>query len=146
MNNQIQFFSEEISYLVKQKTLLRKWISAVIQSEGFKAGPINVIFCRDQYLHKINVEYLDHDTYTDIITFDYSTGSEISGDLFISLERIRENAKQFSIKSIDELHRVIIHGILHLCGFGDKTADEKEIMREKENIYLVRRPDKLKAS
>lgn len=146
MTSQIQFFSEEISYPVKQKTLLKKWISSAIHAEGFKSGAINVIFCNDQYLHKMNVEYLDHDTYTDIITFDYSTDTEISGDLFISIDRVRENAQQFSKKTRDELHRVMIHGILHLCGFGDKTDDEKLNMREKENIYLIRRPDKLRDS
>jgi len=146
MNEHIHFFAEKISYTVKQKNLLRQWISESIQKEGFRPANINVIFCSDTYLHKMNVEYLAHDTLTDIITFDYSMENEISGDLFISIDRIRENAKQFSKKIADELHRVIIHGVLHLCRYGDKTEKEKQKMREKENIYLSRRPDKLRES
>lgn len=146
MNENIHFFSEEISFVVKQKKLLRKWVSESIKKEGFQPSDINMIFCNDAYLHKMNVEYLGHDTFTDIITFYYSTENEISGDLFISIDRIKENAKLFSKNFADELHRVIIHGVLHLCNYGDKTEGEKQKMRKKENIYLSRRPDKLRDS
>lgn len=144
MNENIHFFAEETSYSVKQKKLLKQWISESIQKEGFQPADVNLILCSDPYLHKLNVEYLDHDSLTDIITFDYSAEKTISGDLFISIDRIRENAKQYSKKITDELHRVIIHGVLHLCKYGDKTDAEKEKMREKENINLSRRPDKLR--
>lgn len=143
MNYNIQFFNEEIAYSIKQKNQLRQWISSCIEEENHKPGIINIILCSDAYLYKMNVEYLNHDTYTDIITFDNAVEDEISGDLFISLERIRENAREYSRKIADELHRVIIHGILHLCGYGDKTDEEKKEMREKENMHLSHRPDKL---
>lgn len=146
MNENIHFFAEEIPFAVKQKKLLKQWVSESIRKEGFQPANINVIICSDNYLHRINVEYLAHDTFTDIITFDSSVENEISGDLFISIERVKENAKQFSKKTADELHRVIIHGLLHLCGYADKTDSEKEKMREKENIYLSRRPVKLRDS
>jgi rRNA maturation RNase YbeY len=146
MTQAINFFQEETSYTVKQKTHLRKWIADAISSEGLKTGDINIILCSDDYLHKMNTEYLDHDTYTDIITFDYSEDESISGDLFISIERVKENAGLYSKRINEELHRVIIHGVLHLCGYGDKTTIEKERMTEKENINLLCRPDQLKVS
>ncbi len=146
MNSNIQFFTEDISYSVKQKNKLREWISACIKAENHMTGDVNIILCSDSYLHEMNVEYLNHDTFTDIITFDNSIEDEISGDLFISLDRIRENAQKYSRKISEEQHRVIIHGILHLCGYDDKTDDEKYKMREKENIHLSRRPDKLSNS
>jgi len=115
----------------------------VILKEGKRVGELNVILCSDEYLYKLNVEYLSHDTLTDIITFDYSESNIISGDLFISINRIRENAKAYSIKIIEELHRVMVHGVLHLCGYGDKTKEERKTMRVKENFYLAQRPLKL---
>lgn len=146
MSNKINFFLEETTFPIKKKGLLRRWISESISLEGFVSGNINVILCSDEYLHKMNIEYLNHDTFTDIITFDYSENKIISGDLFISIDRIKENASIFSKKVIDELHRVIIHGVLHLCKFGDKTKLEKEVMTQKENAYLLLRPDKLRVS
>ena len=146
MIQNIHFFQEEITYTIKQKILLRQWLTSSISAEGFNTGNINIIICSDSFLHKMNKEYLNHDALTDIITFDNSENEIISGDLFISIERIRENANVFSKKIIDELHRVIVHGVLHLIGFGDKTYLEKDEMTKKENIYLLRRPDKLKVS
>ncbi|WP_028298543.1 rRNA maturation RNase YbeY [Olivibacter sitiensis] len=136
----IQFYSEEISFVLKQKEKTRQWIKAAIKEEGFRAGHINFIFCNDEYLHKINVQYLDHDTYTDIVTFDNSEDEErIDGDLFISVERTNENAKQLGISETDELHRVMIHGIMHLCGYLDKKPADKSKMTERENYYLDKR-------
>ena len=99
-------------------------------------GALNCIFCDDTYLHKLNVEFLKHDTYTDIITFDYSVGNELIGDVYISVERVKENAGTFDVTFENELKRVLIHGILHLCGYKDKTAQEADEMRAKENKYL----------
>ena len=99
-------------------------------------GAVNCIFCDDRYLHKLNVEFLKHDTYTDIITFDYSVGNELIGDVYISVERVKENAVTFNVTFENELKRVLIHGLLHLCGYKDKTVQEAEKMRAKENKYL----------
>jgi len=104
---------------------------------------LNIILCNDEYLHKLNLSFLNHDTLTDIITFDYTESDIISGDIFISISRIKENANKYSLAIKEELHRVTIHGILHLCGYGDKTKREKEIMTSKENEYLAERPYKL---
>lgn len=146
MPENIHFFAEDVTYNIRQKKLIRQWISESITQQGFVPGEINIILCSDDYLYKMNIEYLDHDTFTDIITFDYTEDREISGDLFISLDRVRENARQFSKNLTDELHRVMIHGVLHLCGFGDKTKKEKDKMTENENINLSRRPDQLRGS
>ncbi|MCL4638921.1 MAG: rRNA maturation RNase YbeY [Pseudosphingobacterium sp.] len=136
----VNFFTEEIKYTIKNKLLLKQWIKDAITNEGLKPGEISFIFCSDEYLHKINVEYLNHDTYTDIITFDNSEDENvIAGDIFISIDRIKENAKSFLVKEVDELHRVIIHGILHLCGYLDKKPVDKKRMTEKENEYLSKR-------
>ncbi len=135
----IHFHTEEISFTLKNKTHLKKWISTAIEQNERKIGEISFVFCSDRYLLSINQKYLKHDTYTDIITFDYSkssTGLPISGDIFISLERVKENAKKFSKKTDEELHRVMIHGILHLLGFKDKTAEQKKEMREAEENCL----------
>jgi len=139
----IHFFLEEIKYRIRNKGLLREWILNTIASENKGVGELNIILCNDNYLHKMNLEYLNHDTLTDIITFEYSEGDTISGELFISIARVEENAKMFSKTLIEELHRVIIHGVLHLCGYGDKTNSEKKIMTSKENVYLAERADKL---
>ncbi len=115
----------------------KAWIRAVITNEGFTCGEINYIFCADEYLWKINMDYLDHDTYTDIITFDQSeTDEEISGDIYISIERVRENASNMHIDFTDELDRLLIHGVLHLCGFSDQNEEEKRLMRKKEDACL----------
>ncbi|MFD2554289.1 rRNA maturation RNase YbeY [Sphingobacterium tabacisoli] len=137
----ISFFSEDIEYTLKEKAKVREWIHAAIQAEGFKrVSELNFIFCSDEYLLDINKEYLNHDTYTDIVTFDSSEDEEvIAGDIFISIERVRENASKFKVLERDELHRVIIHGVMHLCGYLDKKKEEKERMTAKENEYLQKR-------
>ncbi|NOY46871.1 MAG: rRNA maturation RNase YbeY [Chlorobi bacterium] len=112
------------------------WISKTIQSENFKEGEINYIFCDDAYLHKLNVEFLNHDTLTDIISFDDSIGKTLHGDIFISIERVKDNASDFGNTFTEELHRVIIHGVLHYCGYMDKTEEDASLMRTKENYYL----------
>lgn len=134
----VWFFEEGIQYTLRGKEKIRKWIKNVIEEEGFSiVGETNFIFCSDEYLLKINKEYLNHDTYTDIITFDSSeSDDEIAGDIFISIERVRENAKKFKCKIGDELHRVMVHGVLHLCGYDDLTVDDKREMTDKENYYL----------
>ncbi len=109
------------------------WISLVITSESYVLGEINYIFCDDDYLHKINLEYLNHDTLTDIITFDNTVGNVINSDIFISTERVADNASDFNVSFQDELLRVMIHGILHLCGYKDKTDKEASLMRSKED-------------
>ncbi len=136
----ISFFEEDITYKLKHKTALRQWITQTIDAEGFKLKELSYIFCSDSYLLQINRQYLNHDTYTDIITFDNSeTDNLITGDIFISIERIRENAIKFNIPETDELHRVIIHGVLHLLGYKDKTPVTKQKMTQKEDFYLNKR-------
>ena len=126
-------FHYEIDFQLEDEALYSNWISSVILSENKGEGEINYVFCDDEYLHKINVEYLDHDTLTDIISFDYSEGNLLQGDVFISIERVRENALDFSVNFEDELRRVLIHGILHYCGYKDKTQEEESMMRRKED-------------
>lgn len=137
----ISFFSEDTEYTLKEKAKVREWINATIKTEGFKrVSDLNFIFCSDEYLLDINKQYLDHDTYTDIVTFDSSEDQHvIAGDIFISIDRIRENASKFNVSERDELHRVIIHGIMHLCGYLDKKREDKERMTSKENEYLLKR-------
>ena len=137
----IAFFNEDLDYTIKHKQKLREWIGFTIKAEGFtRIGELNFIFCSDEYLLSINQQYLQHDTYTDIVTFDSSEEeSTISGDIFISVERTRENASKFAVSEEDELHRVIIHGVLHLCGYLDKNKEGKALMTEKENTYLAKR-------
>jgi len=136
----IQFFEEDISYKLKNKALVRQWIKEAITAEGFKLKELTYVFCSDAYLLPMNQQYLDHDTYTDIITFDNSeVEGDIVGDIFISVERVRENAAKFNIAETDELHRVIIHGALHLLGYTDKTVVTKKKMTQKEDEYLAKR-------
>lgn len=137
----ISFFSEDIAFTLKDKAKVRTWIGDTVKSEGFKRiAELNFIFCSDEYLLTINKQYLDHDTYTDIVTFDSSEEEDvIAGDIFISVDRTRENALKFGVSEVDELHRVIIHGVLHLCGFLDKKKEDKELMTTKENEYLATR-------
>lgn len=133
----IYFYQQESTYILKQKNILRNWINRTILTEGHQLQILNFIFCSDEYLLKINEQYLHHDTYTDIITFDNSeTPNNIAGDIFISIDRIRENAKFFKTTFSNELHRVVIHGTLHLLGYADKTAKAKKLMTEKEDEYL----------
>ncbi|MBE8714100.1 rRNA maturation RNase YbeY [Sphingobacterium hungaricum] len=137
----ILFFNEGLEFTLKNKQKVRSWIFETIKSEGFKrVSELNFIFCSDAYLLEINQQYLNHDTFTDIVTFDSSEEEEvIAGDIFISVERTRENALKFGVTETAELHRVIIHGVLHLCGFGDKNKKDKELMTAKENEYLAKR-------
>lgn len=135
----IHFFSEDISFNLKQKIRLRNWISNTIKEEKKRLGELSFIFCSDAYLLTINQDYLNHNTYTDIITFDNSEDDAIKGDIFISLERVRENALSFKVSEQDELHRVMIHGTLHLLGYADKGKDAKALMTIKENYYLLKR-------
>ena len=136
----ISFFEEDIQYNLKDKLKVKQWIKDTIGAEGFKLDELTYVFCSDEYLLQINQQYLDHDTYTDIITFDNSSEDKvITGDIFISIERIRENAAKFNQSVTDELHRVIIHGALHLLGYKDKTAADSKNMTQMEDKYLDKR-------
>ena len=129
-------FNFETEFNLHNSVTLCEWISKTINSEGCKEGDINFVFCDDEYLHKLNVEFLQHDTLTDIISFDYSVGKELHGDIFISIDRVRDNAEDLHIDFDTELHRVMIHGILHYCGYKDKSTEDANEMREKEDFYL----------
>ena len=129
-------FNFEIDFELHEDKRISTWISDTIITENRKEGEINYIFCDDNYLHKLNVEFLNHDTLTDIISFDYSVGNELHGDIFISIDRIKENAKEYGISVSDELRRVMVHGVLHYCGYKDKTTEDSKLMRDKENHYL----------
>jgi len=126
-------FNSEIDFQLDNETLFSNWISKVILSENKKEGDINYIFCDDEFILEINKQYLNHDYYTDIISFDYSVGNELHGDIFISIERVQENAEDFNVTFDEELKRVIIHGILHYCGYKDKSKEDEAIMRNKED-------------
>jgi len=132
----ILFFNEDVTLPFKGKRGAKQRIKTLIETENKKAGDINYIFCSDSYLLTINKEYLNHDYYTDVITFDYVNGDTISGDIFISVDRIKENADTYHINFNNELSRVMYHGVLHLCGYKDKTPEEEKVMRAKENYYL----------
>jgi probable rRNA maturation factor len=129
-------FNYETDFNLSDEDLTRDWIYSCVESEDFEVGEVNYIFCDDEYLHKINVEFLQHDTFTDIISFDYTMGKLISGDIFISIPRVQENSQLYKSTFTQELHRVIIHGILHYMGYKDKTDEEKQLMRDKENNCL----------
>ena len=126
-------FNYETDFQLHDESLFSDWISRVIASEAKKEGDINYIFCDDEFLLDVNQKYLNHDYYTDIISFDYSVGNELHGDVFVSVERVRENAIDFNVAFEEELKRVIIHGILHYCGYKDKTEAEEQTMRTKED-------------
>ncbi len=132
----VHFTTENIDFLLPEPEKVQKWISAVIRRRGKRVGEIGYLFCDDNYLINVNREYLNHDTYTDIITFDYVAGNIISGDIYISVERVAENAQVFGVPFEQELHRVIIHGVLHLLGQGDKTDEEAKAMRNLEEESL----------
>jgi rRNA maturation RNase YbeY len=129
-------FNYETEFKLINERQLAKWVVSCIEKDDFKVGEINYIFCDDAYLHKLNIEFLQHDTLTDIISFDNTLGKIIGGDVFISIERVKENATKFNSSFDVELHRVMIHGVLHYMGYKDKTEEEKETMREKENHCL----------
>ena len=135
----INFFTEDINFTLKNKTIIKAWIKETIIQEGYDLNELNFILCSDAYLLRINQNYLRHDDYTDVITFDNSERLKmITGDIFISLERIKENATKFQSPMINELCRVMIHGTLHLLGYKDKTKAAKKLMTEKEDFYLAR--------
>ena len=130
-------FNYEVDFELPNEEALASWIEESIKQEESLLGEINYIFCNDEDLLKINVKYLNHDTYTDIISFDYSLNETISGDIYISLERVEENAEKFNVTFENELHRVMIHGILHYLGYKDKTEQDKNEMRSKENELIL---------
>ncbi|MFD1142691.1 rRNA maturation RNase YbeY [Larkinella insperata] len=134
----IRFFTEDIQFNLLQKVPTRQWLTALAKHEGFTVGELNYIFCSDEYLLQVNREYLDHDYYTDIITFDNSEEEyRLEGDIFVSIDRIRDNAQQVKATEEQELRRVLAHGVLHLCGYGDKTEQEARLMRQKEDESLA---------
>ena len=129
-------FNYETDFKLPNEDVLSKWISSIITLHNCKEDEISYVFCDDDYLHKLNVQFLNHDTLTDIISFDYSVGKNLQGDIFISVERVEDNAKDLGLTFKEELHRVIIHGILHYCGFKDKTESDAKQMRLKEDEAL----------
>lgn len=131
-------FNFETNFELQNTVNIQNWISEIIISEGFELGELVYIFCNDDYLHKLNVEFLDHDTLTDILSFDYCVGKQINGEIYISVERVADNSKDFKTNFDDELHRVMIHGVLHFCGYKDKSYTEEQAMRSKEDDALQR--------
>ncbi len=129
-------FNYETDFKLQNEEQISEWISTSISEENFSEGEINYIFCDDEYLLKLNMEFLSHDTLTDIISFDYTLGKLINGDVYISVERVEDNAKDFLVEFNTELIRVMIHGILHYCGYKDKSEEEERLMRSKENYYI----------
>ena len=132
----ISYFFEDIDFLFKKKTLNNKWLKLVAESEIRRIGQINIIFCSDNYILDINQQYLQHDYFTDIITFDYCEGEVLSGDLFISIDTVRENAIEYGTEFEEELNRVMVHGVLHLIGYDDHSDEDVAQMRKKEDYYL----------
>ena len=135
----VSYFTEDIAFPFKEKRLTSRWLKFVAESEAKRLGDISVIFCSDNYILDVNIKYLKHDYYTDIITFDYCEGNRLSGDLFISIDSVRENAAFYGTEFADELNRVIVHGVLHLIGYDDHTEEDSAVMRAKENYYLSQR-------
>lgn len=134
----INFFNEDIIFKLKCKNHFKAWLKKVAEKEGFRINDLNYIFCSDKYLHKINLEYLDHDNFTDIITFDNSEVKNIiEGDIFVSIERIIDNSKTLNTPFDEETKRVIIHGLLHLCGYDDHSPEDKAEMRRLESNYIL---------
>ena len=132
-------FNYETEFSLEHTDQISEWISKAITEENCKEGEINYIFCSDDYLHKLNVDFLDHDTLTDVISFDYSLGKELHGDIYISVDRVKENALDFKTLFKDEISRVIILGVLHYCGYKDKNDEDEKMMRSKEEFYLAKR-------
>ncbi len=131
----IEFYSEN-SFELPNEERFKEWLTAIAEQEGYIVGELSYIFCDDEYLLQINQEFLQHDTLTDIITFDYNLGKEIHGEIYISTERVSENAEEFKENFMNELARVVVHGMLHLCGYKDKNEEEERAMRTKENESL----------
>ena len=132
----IRYFTEDVKFILKDKMANNRWLKMVAGSEIRTIGDINIIFCSDNYILDINIKYLQHDYFTDIITFDYCEGDLVSGDLFISIDSVRENALHYQVKFEDELDRVMVHGLLHLIGYDDHTPEETALMRQKEDYYI----------
>lgn len=130
-------FNYENDFNLDNEEAIAAWLSAVIISEKKNEGEINYIFCDDDYLHKINLEYLNHDTLTDIISFDYTVGNELNGDIFVSIERVQDNANDFNVSFEEELKRVLVHGVLHYCGYKDKGEEDERLMRSKEDEKIA---------
>ncbi|AQG81375.1 rRNA maturation RNase YbeY [Spirosoma montaniterrae] len=134
----IRFFNEDVDYKLPQKQATRQWLKRQANAEGYAVGELNYIFCSDDYLLQVNRDHLQHDYYTDIITFDNSeTERLIEGDIFISVDRVADNALHLGVSAEQEMRRVLAHGLLHLCGYGDKTDDEADVMRDKEDEWLA---------
>ena len=134
----IRFFNEDVAYKLPQKQVTRQWLKQQAKREGYAVGDLNYIFCSDEYVLQLNRDHLQHDYYTDIITFDTGeAGPRIEGDIFISVDRVAENAGQLGVSADREMRRVLAHGLLHLCGYGDKTNDEVALMRAKEEEWLI---------
>lgn len=132
----IKYFNQDIEFKLKDKSLNNKWLKLVAESEIRRIRDISIIFCSDNYILDVNQKYLSHDYFTDIITFDYCEGNLLSGDLFISIETVKDNAIEYKTEFCDELNRVMVHGLLHLIGYDDHSDEDIKIMREKENYYL----------
>jgi rRNA maturation RNase YbeY len=132
----IHFFNEDLPLPKLKKRLTANWLKEVILFEGKRVGEVSFIFCSDAYLLDVNKKFLDHDYYTDVITFDYVEGNVISGDIFISLDRISENANSLNISFLDELNRIMVHGVLHLLGYKDKSKEDKNLMTEREDYFI----------
>jgi len=131
-------FDSQNDFQLENEHAIKVWIESIIQSEGYRVGEILYVFCDDDYLHNINVKFLNHNTLTDIITFDYNLGKQINSEIYISIPRVLENSQNFNTRFKDELNRVIIHGILHLCGYKDETDSEAKEMRHKEDLALAK--------
>lgn len=134
-------FHSEVPFEISNADTIASWLSAIVSQEDYNEGEVSIVFCDDKFLHKLNVEFLDHDTLTDVISFDYSMGKEIHGEIFISIERVKENAKEFDQSFEAELSRVMAHGVLHYCGYKDKSTSEAATMRSKEEFYLQQLAD-----
>lgn len=132
----VRYFCEDIKFEFKNKQLNNRWLKMVAGSEVKNLGDVSIIFCSDNYILDVNMRYLQHDYFTDIITFDYCEGNVLSGDLFISIDTVRENAAEYGAEFDEELHRVIVHGLLHLIGYDDRTPEEEKEIHRKEDYYL----------
>ena len=132
----VRYYCEDIKFEFKNKLANSRWLRMVAGSEIKTLGDISIIFCSDNYILDVNIRYLHHDYFTDVITFDYCEGNKLSGDLFISIDSVRENAIEFGTEFDEELHRVIVHGLLHLIGYDDHTPEDQKVMRAKEDYYL----------
>lgn len=135
-NSEFDFYSEDIDFDITMKPAIISWLSFSIESENKVPGEISYVFCSDDFLLDMNIQHLDHNTLTDIITFDYCEDNVVNGEMFISIDRVRDNAKDFKVSFETELHRVMVHGVMHLCGYKDKTTDDQKVMSAKEDFYL----------